>query len=175
MLSPCFTPELMCFTSPLWSFVVADLRSGWAQLCCRLIKWTWSLLSVYSLLLWVADSHCISNNWSNLCLLGSPFSVILPFPDPSSSSGLYFFCVRAVSSRLFIDFPPSGFQAESGYGSETSLRRHGSMLSLTSAASALSATSTSSFKVKKDSLFLFIHTHPVNNVNSKSAQNPIGF
>uniref|UniRef100_A0A674NGV8 Ceramide transporter 1a n=1 Tax=Takifugu rubripes TaxID=31033 RepID=A0A674NGV8_TAKRU len=39
-----------------------------------------------------------------------------------------------------------GFQAESGYGSETSLRRHGSMLSLTSAASALSATSTSSFK-----------------------------
>ncbi|KAA8592329.1 hypothetical protein FQN60_017784, partial [Etheostoma spectabile] len=37
-------------------------------------------------------------------------------------------------------------KAESGYGSETSLRRHGSMLSLTSAASALSATSTSSFK-----------------------------
>uniref|UniRef100_A0A669BW28 Ceramide transporter 1a n=2 Tax=Oreochromis TaxID=8139 RepID=A0A669BW28_ORENI len=36
--------------------------------------------------------------------------------------------------------------AESGYGSETSLRRHGSMLSLTSAASALSSTSTSSFK-----------------------------
>lgn len=46
-------------------------------------------------------------------------------------------------------------QAESGYGSETSLRRHGSMLSLTSAASALSATSTSSFKVKpKDRLSL---------------------
>lgn len=43
------------------------------------------------------------------------------------------------------------FQAESGYGSETSLRRHGSMLSLTSAASALSATSTSSFKVKQQS------------------------
>uniref|UniRef100_A0A671TRT9 Ceramide transfer protein n=1 Tax=Sparus aurata TaxID=8175 RepID=A0A671TRT9_SPAAU len=37
-------------------------------------------------------------------------------------------------------------KAESGYGSETSLRRHGSMLSLTSAASALSAASTSSFK-----------------------------
>ncbi|XP_056276138.1 ceramide transfer protein-like isoform X4 [Pseudoliparis swirei] len=37
-------------------------------------------------------------------------------------------------------------KAESGYGSETSLRRHGSMLSLTSAASAVSATSTSSFK-----------------------------
>ncbi|XP_061135347.1 ceramide transfer protein-like isoform X1 [Syngnathus typhle] len=37
-------------------------------------------------------------------------------------------------------------KAESGYGSESSLRRHGSMLSLTSAASALSATSTSSFK-----------------------------
>ncbi|KAM9394178.1 ceramide transfer protein-like [Pholidichthys leucotaenia] len=37
-------------------------------------------------------------------------------------------------------------KAESGYGSETSLRRHGSMLSLTSAASALSSTSTSSFK-----------------------------
>ncbi|XP_051924389.1 ceramide transfer protein-like isoform X2 [Hippocampus zosterae] len=37
-------------------------------------------------------------------------------------------------------------KAESGYGSESSLRRHGSMLSLTSAASAVSATSTSSFK-----------------------------
>lgn len=85
---------------------------------------------------------------------------MLPFPDPLSLSGLYFFCVRAVSSRLFIDFPPSGFQAESGYGSETSLRRHGSMLSLTSAASALSATSTSSFKVKKKILlFLYTHTH----------------
>uniref|UniRef100_A0AAY4ELL3 Ceramide transfer protein n=1 Tax=Denticeps clupeoides TaxID=299321 RepID=A0AAY4ELL3_9TELE len=37
-------------------------------------------------------------------------------------------------------------RAESGYGSESSLRRHGSMLSLTSAASGYSATSTSSFK-----------------------------
>ncbi|KAK7895918.1 hypothetical protein WMY93_021243 [Mugilogobius chulae] len=36
--------------------------------------------------------------------------------------------------------------ADSGYGSESSLRRHGSMLSLTSAASGYSATSTSSFK-----------------------------
>uniref|UniRef100_A0A8C8LKG9 START domain-containing protein n=1 Tax=Oncorhynchus tshawytscha TaxID=74940 RepID=A0A8C8LKG9_ONCTS len=36
--------------------------------------------------------------------------------------------------------------AESGYGSEPSLRRHGSMLSLTSATSGYSATSTSSFK-----------------------------
>ncbi|XP_016898127.1 collagen type IV alpha-3-binding protein-like isoform X2 [Cynoglossus semilaevis] len=35
---------------------------------------------------------------------------------------------------------------KAGYGSETSLRHHGSMLSLTSAASVLSATSTSSFK-----------------------------
>ncbi|XP_051924390.1 ceramide transfer protein-like isoform X3 [Hippocampus zosterae] len=40
----------------------------------------------------------------------------------------------------------SHIRAESGYGSESSLRRHGSMLSLTSAASAVSATSTSSFK-----------------------------
>ncbi|KAG7318492.1 hypothetical protein KOW79_018247 [Hemibagrus wyckioides] len=37
-------------------------------------------------------------------------------------------------------------KAESGYGSETSLRHHGSMLSLTSATSGLSTTSTSSFK-----------------------------
>uniref|UniRef100_A0A8K9UWR5 Ceramide transfer protein n=1 Tax=Oncorhynchus mykiss TaxID=8022 RepID=A0A8K9UWR5_ONCMY len=37
-------------------------------------------------------------------------------------------------------------KVESGYGSESSLRRHGSMLSLTSAASGFSATSTSSFK-----------------------------
>ncbi|XP_042365351.1 ceramide transfer protein-like isoform X3 [Plectropomus leopardus] len=35
---------------------------------------------------------------------------------------------------------------DSGYGSESSLRRHGSMLSLTSATSGFSATSTSSFK-----------------------------
>uniref|UniRef100_A0A8C9WDR3 Sesquipedalian n=1 Tax=Scleropages formosus TaxID=113540 RepID=A0A8C9WDR3_SCLFO len=37
-------------------------------------------------------------------------------------------------------------RAESGYGSESSLRRHGSMLSLMSAASSYSATSASSFK-----------------------------
>ncbi|KAM4528038.1 ceramide transfer protein-like isoform 1-T1 [Odontesthes bonariensis] len=36
--------------------------------------------------------------------------------------------------------------ADPGYGSESSLRRHGSMLSLTSATSGYSATSTSSFK-----------------------------
>ncbi|XP_041825258.1 ceramide transfer protein-like isoform X2 [Melanotaenia boesemani] len=37
-------------------------------------------------------------------------------------------------------------RADPGYGSESSLRRHGSMLSLTSATSGYSATSTSSFK-----------------------------
>uniref|UniRef100_A0A8C6ST46 Ceramide transfer protein n=1 Tax=Neogobius melanostomus TaxID=47308 RepID=A0A8C6ST46_9GOBI len=37
-------------------------------------------------------------------------------------------------------------RADSGYGSESSLRRHGSMMSLTSATSGFSATSTSSFK-----------------------------
>ncbi|KAM4719613.1 ceramide transfer protein-like isoform 2-T2 [Anableps anableps] len=37
-------------------------------------------------------------------------------------------------------------RVDSGYGSESSLRRHGSMLSLTSATSGYSATSTSSFK-----------------------------
>ncbi|XP_049595013.1 ceramide transfer protein isoform X2 [Syngnathus scovelli] len=37
-------------------------------------------------------------------------------------------------------------RADPGYGSESSLRRHGSMLSLTSATSIYSATSTSSFK-----------------------------
>ncbi|MEE6517205.1 hypothetical protein FKM82_027274, partial [Ascaphus truei] len=36
--------------------------------------------------------------------------------------------------------------SESGYGSESSLRRHGSMASLVSGASGYSATSTSSFK-----------------------------
>lgn len=50
-------------------------------------------------------------------------------------------------SLLLSSHIPTHLQAESGYGSETSLRRHGSMLSLTSAASALSSTSTSSFKV----------------------------
>ncbi|XP_073440198.1 ceramide transfer protein isoform X2 [Dendrobates tinctorius] len=37
-------------------------------------------------------------------------------------------------------------KSESGYGSESSLRRHGSMVSLVSGASGYSATSTSSFK-----------------------------
>lgn len=37
-------------------------------------------------------------------------------------------------------------RADSGYGSESSLRRHGSMMSLTSATSGYSATSASSFK-----------------------------
>ncbi|KAF1470298.1 Collagen type IV alpha-3-binding protein, partial [Megadyptes antipodes antipodes] len=40
-------------------------------------------------------------------------------------------------------------KTESGYGSESSLRRHGSMVSLVSGASGYSATSTSSFKVKE--------------------------
>ncbi|XP_059906572.1 ceramide transfer protein-like isoform X1 [Gadus macrocephalus] len=40
--------------------------------------------------------------------------------------------------------PP--LMAESGYGSESSLRRHGSMMSLTSANSGVSSTSSSSFK-----------------------------
>lgn len=47
-----------------------------------------------------------------------------------------------VQGRIIIP-PPL---ADSGYGSESSLRRHGSMLSLTSATSGYSATSTSSFK-----------------------------
>lgn len=71
----------------------------------------------------------------------------LPFPYFLLLSGLYFPPYAKSPVPLFINIPPSEFQAESGYGSETSLRRHGSMLSLTSAASALSATSTSSFKV----------------------------
>ncbi|XP_041815452.1 ceramide transfer protein-like isoform X3 [Chelmon rostratus] len=47
-----------------------------------------------------------------------------------------------VQGTIIIPPPP----ADSGYGSESSLRRHGSMLSLTSATSGYSATSTSSFK-----------------------------
>ncbi|XP_051907518.1 ceramide transfer protein-like isoform X2 [Hippocampus zosterae] len=47
-----------------------------------------------------------------------------------------------VQAMIFIP-PPL---ADPGYGSESSLRRHGSMLSLTSATSGYSATSTSSFK-----------------------------
>ncbi|XP_077398529.1 ceramide transfer protein-like isoform X1 [Vanacampus margaritifer] len=47
-----------------------------------------------------------------------------------------------VQAMIFI--PPP--MADPGYGSESSLRRHGSMLSLTSATSGYSATSTSSFK-----------------------------
>nr|XP_023401422.1 LOW QUALITY PROTEIN: collagen type IV alpha-3-binding protein [Loxodonta africana] len=39
-------------------------------------------------------------------------------------------------------------KTESGYGSESSLRRHGSMVSLVSGASGYSATSTSSFKLR---------------------------
>ncbi|XP_054467831.1 ceramide transfer protein isoform X4 [Anoplopoma fimbria] len=47
-----------------------------------------------------------------------------------------------IQGTIFIP-PPL---ADSGYGSESSLRRHGSMMSLTSATSGFSATSTSSFK-----------------------------
>ncbi|XP_061656914.1 ceramide transfer protein-like isoform X2 [Syngnathoides biaculeatus] len=47
--------------------------------------------------------------------------------------------------RLWIDSIEL-HRADPGYGSESSLPRHGSMLSLTSAASGYSATSTSSFK-----------------------------
>lgn len=58
-------------------------------------------------------------------------------------------CLDGVMECDFVLFfsSVSPQQADSGYGSESSLRRHGSMLSLTSATSGYSATSTSSFKV----------------------------
>lgn len=108
--------------------------------------------SIYSFLLFLAllnDSYYIVDPKSDFCLFGSSFSVALPLSYLLLLSELYFSPYAQSPVPLFIDIPPSEFQAESGYGSETSLRRHGSMLSLTSAASALSATSTSSFKVKK--------------------------
>lgn len=80
--------------------------------------------------------HALTDLCSAVLSPHSLFSCLFP---SSSYSLLPPFCPLCLSS---------GLQAESGYGSETSLRRHGSMLSLTSAASALSATSTSSFKVK---------------------------
>ena len=62
---------------------------------------------------------------------------------------LYVMCsTQAVCYVLYSGCVTLFSQAESGYGSESSLRRHGSLLSLTSAASGYSATSTSSFKVK---------------------------
>ncbi|KAF2978113.1 hypothetical protein EK904_007244 [Melospiza melodia maxima] len=52
--------------------------------------------------------------------------------------------------NIIVVFSPRFFTivlvTESGYGSESSLRRHGSMVSLVSGASGYSATSTSSFK-----------------------------
>ncbi|XP_067339465.1 ceramide transfer protein-like isoform X3 [Channa argus] len=51
-----------------------------------------------------------------------------------------------VQGTIIIPPPLVRLLADSGYGSESSLRRHGSMLSLTSATSGYSATSTSSFK-----------------------------
>uniref|UniRef100_A0AAQ4P493 Ceramide transfer protein n=1 Tax=Gasterosteus aculeatus aculeatus TaxID=481459 RepID=A0AAQ4P493_GASAC len=51
-----------------------------------------------------------------------------------------------VQGTIFIPPPLVRLLADSGYGSESSLRRHGSMLSLTSATSGFSATSSSSFK-----------------------------
>lgn len=59
-----------------------------------------------------------------------------------ASSDSMFFCFI----NAFLCDPISVQQAESGYGSEHSLRRHGSRLSLTSTAS-LSTASASSFKV----------------------------
>lgn len=55
---------------------------------------------------------------------------------------------KASTLQFFVCF---AFQTESGYGSESSLRRHGSMVSLVSGASGYSATSTSSFKVGANS------------------------
>ncbi|XP_075934124.1 ceramide transfer protein-like isoform X2 [Anarhichas minor] len=51
-----------------------------------------------------------------------------------------------IQGTIFIPPPLVRLLADSGYGSESSLRRHGSMMSLTSATSSFSATSTSSFK-----------------------------
>ncbi|XP_076854195.1 ceramide transfer protein isoform X2 [Brachyhypopomus gauderio] len=62
-------------------------------------------------------------------------------PAPRDCRGDAMFCFGCWSGRM----------AESGYGSESSLKHHGSTLSLTSAASGLSATSSSSFR-KGDSL-----------------------
>lgn len=122
--------------------------------CYRMIK----LISSFCLCL--AFMMCIFSCYfahSFHCMHSSLFLLCFPFLCVSSIFLLFCHC----SYRCFLLIPsPSpmspqiplpGFQAESGYGSETSLRRHGSMLSLTSAASALSATSTSSFKVKKKS------------------------
>ncbi|CAH1796344.1 unnamed protein product [Owenia fusiformis] len=66
--------------------------------------------------------------------------------DVSVNDCLWYLRTESVEDRQrWIDGLELHRQAESGYGSENSLRRHGSMLSLTSAAS-LSTTSTSSFK-----------------------------
>lgn len=90
---------------------------------------------------------CRRSHYAAVC---SACDVNLQVPSSLSGRIVWLLCfIRRLSSLSLL------CQAESGYGSETSLRRHGSMLSLTSAASALSATSTSSFKVKpKDRLSL---------------------
>lgn len=121
----------------------------WMSSALLLSEWRELICSFLLFLALVNCRHYIADPKSDLCFFGSSFSAALPFPYLLLLSGLYFSPYAQSPVSVFIDIPASEFQAESGYGSETSLRRHGSMLSLTSAASALSATSTSSFKVKK--------------------------
>ncbi|XP_041373633.1 ceramide transfer protein-like [Gigantopelta aegis] len=66
--------------------------------------------------------------------------------DVSVNDSVWYLRAESVDERQqWIDAVELHRQAESGYGSENNLRRHGSMLSLTSGTS-LSTTSTSSFK-----------------------------
>lgn len=133
-------------------FVCVGVHPALVQLSVTQCCWLLGLISLFLVLISSRISSYITDcpvYFMQLLIIPSLFfayffSIRLLF----SPLSLHFFFIIPTLSSISTIWPLSGLQAESGYGSETSLRRHGSMLSLTSAASALSATSTSSFKVK---------------------------
>ena len=86
------------------------------------------------------------------------------FHQSSDTNSTQQLCLTSAISSLNRPFVfVSQQQADSTYGSENSLRRHGSMLSLTSGTS-LSQASSSSFKVSKFFLLfvkIFFFSHPI--------------
>lgn len=130
------------------------------ELCGQLSKWTNYLLGWQGR--WVAVrggtlTYCRSADESEFGCRGAiclAKALITPHEfdecrfDISVNDSVWYFRAEDPQHRqMWVEaLEHHKLQTESGYGSESSLRRHGSMLSLTSGASGFSTTSTSSFK-----------------------------
>ncbi|XP_032874527.1 ceramide transfer protein isoform X1 [Amblyraja radiata] len=136
-----------------------DTESGPpVELCGILSKWTnyihgwqdrWVVLKVNTLSYYKSEDETEYGCRGSICLSKA---VITPHEfdecrfDISVNDSVWYLRAQDPEHRQQWIEAIEQHKAESGYGSESSLRRHGSMLSLTSAASGYSATSTSSFK-----------------------------